>query len=70
MTSTTASVCGPHSGELGGREALMRTLNVNGAVQPVRVMPGTTIAAALRGQLGLTSVKLACERQSSEPRQR
>jgi len=48
----------------------MRTLNVNGMAQPVRVMPGTTIAAVLRGQLGLTSVKLACERQSSEPRQR
>lgn len=40
----------------------MRTLNVNGMVQPVRVMPGTTLAAVLRGQLGLISVKLACER--------
>jgi aerobic-type carbon monoxide dehydrogenase small subunit (CoxS/CutS family) len=42
--------------------ALTRTFDVNGAVQPVRVMPGTTLAAILREQLGLTSVKLACER--------
>lgn len=41
---------------------MIRTLNVNGAVEPVRVAPGTVLATLLREQPGLTSVKLACER--------
>ena len=40
----------------------MRTITVNGKPEQVRLAPGTTLAALLRDQLGLISVKLACER--------
>jgi aerobic-type carbon monoxide dehydrogenase small subunit (CoxS/CutS family) len=61
MTSAEASAQHHDSGcQAAG--ALTRTFDVNGAVRPVRVMPGTTLATMLREQFGLTSVKLACER--------
>ncbi|GAA3411549.1 (2Fe-2S)-binding protein [Streptosporangium vulgare] len=40
----------------------MDTFTVNGTTRAVRTAPGTTLASLLRDQLGLTSVKLACER--------
>ncbi len=38
------------------------TLSVNGVERSLRVEPRTTLAEALRGPLGLTGVKIACNR--------
>ncbi|MEU0480497.1 2Fe-2S iron-sulfur cluster-binding protein [Streptosporangium sp. NPDC006013] len=40
----------------------MDTFTVNGTTRAACTAPGTTLASVLRDQLGLTSVKLACER--------
>ncbi len=40
------------------------TLKVNGVTQHLRVLPSTTLAEALRFQLGLTGTKIVCDRGS------
>jgi len=43
-------------------DAVPVTLSVNGVERSLRVEPRTTLAEALRGPLGLTGVKIACNR--------
>jgi xanthine dehydrogenase YagT iron-sulfur-binding subunit len=43
-------------------DTVIVTLDVNGAAQSLRVEPRATLAAALRGPLGLTGVKIGCDR--------
>jgi aerobic-type carbon monoxide dehydrogenase small subunit (CoxS/CutS family) len=43
-------------------DAVSVTLSVNGVERSLRVEPRTTLAEALRGPLGLTGVKIACNR--------
>ncbi len=43
-------------------EAVPVTLSVNGVERSLRLEPRTTLAEALRGPLGLTGVKIACNR--------
>ena len=45
-----------------GPEAVPISLNINGAVRTLSVEPRTTLAEALRGPLGLTGTKIACNR--------
>ncbi|WP_084158666.1 (2Fe-2S)-binding protein [Solidesulfovibrio alcoholivorans] len=45
----------------GGVERLL-TLNVNGQQRRVDVMPNETLAQTLRGKLGLTGLKIGCDR--------
>ncbi len=45
-----------------GPEPAPLPLKVNGLEQTVRVEPRTTLAEALRGPLGLTGTKVACDR--------
>jgi xanthine dehydrogenase YagT iron-sulfur-binding subunit len=52
--NSTASTVGP--------EAVAITLQINGAARPLRVEPRMTLAEALRGPLGLTGTKIACNR--------
>jgi len=54
--------CGPGSGiQTGGVERLI-SLNVNGKVRRVDVLPQETLANTLRLKLGLTGTKLGCDR--------
>ena len=46
----------------GGPDAVPITLQVNGVARALRVEPRTTLAEALRGPLGLTGTKIACDR--------
>jgi len=52
--NSTASTVGP--------EAVAITLQINGAARPLWVEPRMTLAEALRGPLGLTGTKIACNR--------
>jgi carbon-monoxide dehydrogenase small subunit/xanthine dehydrogenase YagT iron-sulfur-binding subunit len=45
-----------------GPDAVAITLQINGAAQPLRVEPRMTLAEVLRGPLGLTGTKVACDR--------
>jgi xanthine dehydrogenase YagT iron-sulfur-binding subunit len=45
-----------------GPAAAPITLEVNGEVRTLQVEPRTTLAEALRGPLGLTGTKIACDR--------
>ncbi|MEI9988536.1 MAG: (2Fe-2S)-binding protein [Rhizomicrobium sp.] len=45
-----------------GPEATAITLKVNGTEQTIQIEPRTTLAEALRGPLGLTGTKIACDR--------
>jgi aerobic-type carbon monoxide dehydrogenase small subunit (CoxS/CutS family) len=45
-----------------GPDATPVTLRVNGVTQAVAVEPRATLAEALRGALGLTGVKIGCDR--------
>ena len=45
-----------------GPDAVAITLQINGAAQPLRVEPRMTLAETLRGPLGLTGTKVACDR--------
>jgi aerobic-type carbon monoxide dehydrogenase small subunit (CoxS/CutS family) len=55
MAQDTNSAAGPP-------EAISIALDVNGVERSLRVEPRTTLAEALRGALGLTGVKVACDR--------
>ena len=54
--------CGPGSGGQGGGVERLISLNVNGKVRPVDVLPQETLANTLRLKLGLTGTKLGCDR--------
>ncbi len=45
-----------------GPDAVAITLQINGAPRPLRVEPRMTLAEVLRGPLGLTGTKVACNR--------
>ena len=53
--------CSREQGSAGGVERLL-TLNVNGQMRPVDVLPNETLAMTLRYKLGLTGTKLGCDR--------
>jgi aerobic-type carbon monoxide dehydrogenase small subunit (CoxS/CutS family) len=55
------SGCSREQGSAGGVERLL-TLNVNGQMRPVDVVPNETLAMTLRYKLGLTGTKLGCDR--------
>ena len=54
VESGTASIAGP--------QAVPITLKVNSATHTLKLEPRTTLAEALRGPLGLTGTKIACNR--------
>jgi aerobic-type carbon monoxide dehydrogenase small subunit (CoxS/CutS family) len=45
-----------------GPDPVPLTLKVNGSARAIPVEPRTTLAEAIRGQLGLTGTKVACDR--------
>ena len=53
--------CSREQGSAAGVERLL-TLNVNGQMRPVDVLPNETLAMTLRYKLGLTGTKLGCDR--------
>jgi aerobic-type carbon monoxide dehydrogenase small subunit (CoxS/CutS family) len=53
--------CGRKGRAAGGVERLL-SLNVNGQVRRVDVLPNETLAMTLRYKLGLTGTKLGCDR--------
>ena len=55
------SGCAPDRPAAGGVERLI-SLNVNGQVRRVDVLPNETLAMTLRYKLGLTGTKLSCDR--------
>ncbi len=55
------SGCGRKGAVAGGVERLV-SLNVNGSVRRVDVLPQETLAMTLRYKLGLTGTKLGCDR--------
>jgi aerobic-type carbon monoxide dehydrogenase small subunit (CoxS/CutS family) len=57
----TIGGCSREQGSAGGVERLL-TLNVNGQMRPVDVLPNETLAMTLRYKLGLTGTKLGCDR--------
>src|SRR5262245_41538504 len=56
-----AGCAGPRAAISGGVERLV-SLNVNGEVRRVDVLPQETLAMTLRYKLGLTGTKLGCDR--------
>ena len=60
LTGATASQAAPTSAPSGSE--LNIVLNVNGIDRPLRVEPRMTLVEALRGPLGLTGTKIACNR--------
>src|SRR5690348_2714054 len=57
----TLAGCSSNQKSAGGVERLL-TLNVNGQMRPVDVLPNETLAMTLRYKLGLTGTKLGCDR--------
>ena len=57
----TLGGCSREGASVGGVERLL-TLNVNGQMRPVDVLPNETLAMTLRYKLGLTGTKLGCDR--------
>jgi aerobic-type carbon monoxide dehydrogenase small subunit (CoxS/CutS family) len=57
----TLGGCSREQGSAGGVERLL-TLNVNGQMRPVDVLPNETLAMTLRYKLGLTGTKLGSDR--------
>src|SRR5664279_5699777 len=66
MIDTASALIGTVEGNEGalviGPDPVPISLRVNGAVRQVQVEPRTTLAEALRGPLGLTGTKIACNR--------
>ncbi len=57
-----AACTGPVPAPLGGGVERLISLNVNGQIRRVDVLPGETLAMTLRYKLGLTGTKLGCDR--------
>lgn len=67
VNATSALLAQAETGEAGsavgaGSDAVAVTLQINGAAQTLRVEPRATLAEVLRGPLGLTGTKIACNR--------
>ena len=56
------SGCSPRPGTVAGSVERLISLNVNGQVRRVDVLPQETLAMTLRYKLGLTGTKLGCDR--------
>jgi len=56
------SGCAPGAGPAAGSVERLISLNVNGKIRRVDVLPNETLAMTLRYKLGLTGTKLACDR--------
>ncbi|NOX70335.1 MAG: (2Fe-2S)-binding protein [Gammaproteobacteria bacterium] len=56
------SGCAPGEGPAAGSVERLISLNVNGRIRRVDVLPNETLAMTLRYKLGLTGTKLACDR--------
>ena len=56
------SGCSPDGGLAAGGVERLISLNINGKVRRVDVLPNETLAMTLRYKLGLTGTKLACDR--------
>ena len=54
--------CSPERSAVAGSVERLLSLNVNGRVRRVDVLPNETLAMTLRYKLGLTGTKLACDR--------
>jgi aerobic-type carbon monoxide dehydrogenase small subunit (CoxS/CutS family) len=59
VAQAAGDVAGPR---IVGPDATPMALRVNGVIQTVTVEPRATLAEALRGPLGLTGVKIGCDR--------
>ncbi len=64
MASTTATTTARAQGvdKPDGIQTVSIILRVNGATRTIRVEPRMTLAEALRGPMGLTGTKIACNR--------
>jgi xanthine dehydrogenase YagT iron-sulfur-binding subunit len=67
VNATSERLAQAETGEAGsavgaGSDAVAVTLQINGAAQTLRVEPRATLAEVLRGPLGLTGTKIACNR--------
>ena len=62
MTMAQAQGVEGGGGGNGGVQSVPITLSVNGAPRTLRVEPRMTLAEALRGPMGLTGTKIACNR--------
>ena len=56
------AACAPRRGAVAGAVERLISLNVNGQVRRVDVLPQETLAMTLRYKLGLTGTKLSCDR--------
>jgi aerobic-type carbon monoxide dehydrogenase small subunit (CoxS/CutS family) len=56
------SACSPHRAPLAGAIERLISINVNGQLRRVDVLPQETLAMTLRYKLGLTGTKLSCDR--------
>jgi aerobic-type carbon monoxide dehydrogenase small subunit (CoxS/CutS family) len=56
------SGCSPSGSPAAGGVERLISLNINGAVRRVDVLPSETLAMTLRYKLGLTGTKLSCDR--------
>jgi aerobic-type carbon monoxide dehydrogenase small subunit (CoxS/CutS family) len=54
--------CSPRAGSVAGSVERLISLNINGQVRRVDVLPQETLAMTLRYKLGLTGTKLSCDR--------
>ncbi|MBK7117459.1 MAG: (2Fe-2S)-binding protein [Proteobacteria bacterium] len=54
--------CSPRPGTVAGSVERLISLNVNGQLRRVDVLPQETLAMTLRYKLGLTGTKLSCDR--------
>ena len=61
-TATAMAHAQADNGSAGEVQPISITLKVNGAPQALRVEPRMTLAEALRGPMGLTGTKIACNR--------
>jgi aerobic-type carbon monoxide dehydrogenase small subunit (CoxS/CutS family) len=60
--SFVMSGCAPRRAAMAGSVERLLSLNVNGQVRRVDVLPQETLATTLRYKLGLTGTKLSCDR--------
>jgi aerobic-type carbon monoxide dehydrogenase small subunit (CoxS/CutS family) len=60
--SFVMSGCAPRRAAMAGSVDRLLSLNVNGQVRRVDVLPQETLATTLRYKLGLTGTKLSCDR--------
>lgn len=54
--------CSPRAGSVAGSVERLISLNINGQLRRVDVLPQETLAMTLRYKLGLTGTKLSCDR--------